>query len=208
MENNEINSLGQENIPNQLTGSEVDAVETEMMDTLLEASAFYAIVKGRLLAVNNWYEIADLPAASFSLYDHLGQEVNRAALEGDYIRIDIPGPGPTEGEGYDWVRIEKISEVSGADQELLTMQVRPAAHPSQPAESPAHFLDDSATATFQVKRLGLFIQVEHRGRNEVANTNTSSVTDNIRNTLVGWTAKLGLSYPQWKTLVSGLISRK
>lgn len=33
----------------------------------------------------------------------------------------------------------------------------------------------------------------------------SKSMDNVRNTLVGWGAKLGLSYPQWKSLVKGLL---
>ncbi|MGY0037116.1 hypothetical protein [Pedobacter sp. NJ-S-72] len=37
------------------------------------------------------------------------------------------------------------------------------------------------------------------------NTDTSHLTDHIRNTLVGWTAKIGLSYPQWKSLVKGIV---
>jgi len=34
----------------------------------------------------------------------------RRALEGDFIKVDIPGPGPGVGNGYDWVRIESIEE--------------------------------------------------------------------------------------------------
>jgi hypothetical protein len=40
----------------------------------------------------------------------------------------------------------------------------------------------------------------------VPNTDTSLITDNIRNTLVSWSAKIGLSYPQWKSLVKGIVN--
>ena len=207
MANNELNNLGHNQVPEQQSGSEMNAVATEMMDTLSQASAFYTLVKQRLLAVNSWYEFAELPAATFKLFDHSGAMADRAAQVGDYIRIDIPGPGTKAGEGYDWVIIEELTEEVNEDSELITMKVRPSAHPSDKADHPAHFLESIATATFQVKHMGIFVQVEQHGRNEVPNTHTTVISDNIRNTLVGWTAKLGLSYPQWKSLVEGLIKR-
>jgi hypothetical protein len=53
--------------------------------------------------------------------------------------------------------------------------------------------------------MGTIVTAEEHGRNEVPNTDTSSTIDNIRNTLVGWSARIGLSYPQWKSLVKGII---
>jgi hypothetical protein len=92
--------------------------------------------------------------------------------------------------------------------EVLSITARPASNPSTEDNSTAHFLTEEATSTFQVKRLGNAIFAEEHGRNEVANTATGSVLDNIRNTFVGLGAKIGFSYPQWKALVKGLLSNE
>ena len=45
-------------------------------------------------------------------------------------------------------------------------------------------------------------------RNEVANTtNNTSLIDKLRNAVVGTGAALGLSNPQWKSLVNGLLGK-
>ena len=72
-------------------------------------------------------------------------------------------------------------------------------------EDTAHFFKDAATSTFQVKRIANEVYAEVHGRNEVANTEANATTDKIRNTVVGWSAKLGLSFPQWKSLVTGIV---
>ncbi|MNL25317.1 hypothetical protein D3C87_1467950 [compost metagenome] len=88
------------------------------------------------------------------------------------------------------------------------MTVRPSANPLTDSQDTAHFLTNEATSTFQVKRVGNRIYAEEHGRNEVPNTDTKYTMDNIRNTFVGWGAKIGLSYPQWKSLVKGLLNTK
>ncbi len=64
--------------------------------------------------VNNWENISKgIIKAAFKLCDSYGNEVERLPQEGDYFKIDIPGPGSVDGEGYDWVKIENI--FTGAD---------------------------------------------------------------------------------------------
>ena len=46
------------------------------------------------------------------------------------------------------------------------------------------------------------------GRNEEANTAESDFFDGLRNMAVGYSAKMGLSFPQWKLLVEGIVSVK
>ena len=144
--------------------------------------------------------------SAFSLTDAQGNEVQRKATDGDHIKIDIPGPGTKTGKGYDWVVIEQIKEEVLDGAEVLSMTVRPAANPLNDDEHTAHFLSAEATSTFQVKRISNTIYAEEHGRNEVPNTDLEDTMDNIRNTFVGWGAKLGFSYPQWKGLVKGLLA--
>lgn len=208
MENNkEQNNLGETHVPAQYVGSEMNAVEKIELASEAEAVYFFSIVKERLLDVNRWTEVAGGGMSDFFLTDNAGNLVQRKATGGDYIRIDIPGPGPQSGGGYDWVTIEEIKLQVLDDAEVLSMTARPSANPTTGSEDTAHFLTDQATSTFQVKRIGRVIYAEEHGRNELSNTDTEIPLDNIRNTFVGWGAKIGFSYPQWKALVIGLLKK-
>jgi hypothetical protein len=192
-------------IPSQETGSEMNAVEKATFNSSAEAAEFYQVAKERLLDVNRWAKVSALPSSTFLLCDSSGAEVNRHVKEGDYFKIDIPGPGTSAGDGYDWVKVEHLQEeeVNGTD--IISIRVRPAANPNTPDQDTAHFFKDTATSTFQVKRIGREVFAEVHGRNEQPNTDTEHVTDNVRNTLVGSSAKIGFSFPQWKGLVAGLV---
>ncbi|NTE05621.1 hypothetical protein G6M26_20500 [Agrobacterium tumefaciens] len=191
-------------IPDQQEGSKIDVEESRNFETINDAIAFFDVACRRLLNINLWDEISGL--SSFQLFDEHGNEVHREGKEGDYIRIDIPGPGTKSGDGFDWVRIEEIIRHQDANEELLSIRVRPSVKPMAEGNSPAHFLKAEATSTFIVRRLQLRVQAEEHGRNEMANTDTTHILDNARNLLVGGAAKLGLSYPQWKLLVKGIMA--
>lgn len=192
-------------IPSQNQGNQMDVLEKVAFESSEQACEFYEIAKDRLLDVNHWAEVSDLPSATFRLCDSAGSEVDRLVKLGDYFRIDIPGPGNTAGEGFDWVKVEFINEeqVNGTD--IISIRVRPAANPNTSDPSVAHFFSDASTSTFQVKRIGKEVFAEVHGRNEEANTETGHMVDNARNSLVGLGAKMGISFPQWKGLVSGLV---
>jgi hypothetical protein len=205
MSNNDSNNLGKTHVPSQTIGSEINASSEETLSNLQEATSHYAVVKQRLLDVNKWFEYAMVPLSSFKLFDNTGRVVDRPAIEGDHIRIDIPGPGTKTGQGYDWVVVEHILEENDNDTSVISMTVRPCAHPLSDNQHTAHFLTDVASSTFQIKRSGLVVIAEQHGRNEMPNRDTDSTFDNLRNTVVGWSAKLGFAYPQWKSLVKGLV---
>lgn len=192
-------------IPKQQEGGQLDTVAKTEFPSPEEAKAFYQIAKSRLLNVSCWAEICKVPLSTFTLTDPNGHEVIREAEEADYLKINIPGPGTHTGDGFDWVRVEKVEEEITASSSVITIQTRPAANPAQQDPEIAHFFSQQATSTFQVKQSGNTVSAEEHGRNEVPNTDTSNLTDNIRNTLVGWTAKIGLSFPQWKSLVKGIV---
>ena len=199
--------VGNEYIPRQYTGNQLDAVEKLELVSEAEARCFFKVVKKRFLAVNQWAEIAQLPISTFKLTDETGDEISRLVHKGDFIKIDIPGPGNATGNGFDWVYIEELAEESTEETDFVVMRARPSANPQNTIPDTAHFLKDSATSTFQIKRIGKVIYAEEHGRNEQANWGTQKTIDNIRNTIVGWAAKLGLSYPQWKSLIKGWLRR-
>lgn len=200
-------AVGNEYIPTQYTGKQLDVVEKIELPSEVVAMSFFKLVKRRFLCVNQWGEIAQLPMSTFKLTDNSGDEISRLASKGDYIKIDIPGPGSSAGNGYDWVYVEELVEKEGEEVELVVMRVRPASNPQSQQSDVAHFLEDTATSTFQIKRIGNTVYAEEHARNENANTNTDQFVDNVRNAVIGLGAKLGLSYPQWKSLVIGLLRR-
>jgi len=195
-------------VPEQNEGGKMDITANITLDSTENARAFYQLAKQRLLAVYNWYEVCAVPVSTFMLTDPQGNEVKRSVQEGDYLKIDIPGPGTSTGDGFDWVRVENLQEESLNQTDTISMTVRPAANPLNENDDTAHFFKDTATSTFQVKRIGNEVYAEVHGRNELANTETDRMTDNIRNILVGWSAKIGLSAPQWKSLVTGLVKKQ
>lgn len=192
-------------IPQQYTGGKLDTTALVRFPDDTQAADFYEIAKQRLLMVSQWWEICEVPLSTFTLTDLSGKTLTRSAQIGDYIKINIPGPGTSAGEGYDWVVIEEIAEETSEDQKILSLRARPCANPVNSTDQTAHFFEPSASSTFQVRLQGKVVSAEEHGRNEVPNVHTENTLDNIRNTLVGWTAKLGLSYPQWKSLVKGLV---
>lgn len=197
--------IGQSEIPLQTQGSKMDTVEQIQCNSTVQAEQLYNLLRQRLLDINNWGVMAKLPLSSFKLFNATGRAADRQAQEGDFIRIDIPGPGTKTGKGYDWVIVESITEQQDADYAVSSLRVRPCPHPLNPDESIAHFLGPQATSTFHVKLSGNTISAEEHGRNEMVNIYTNHVLDNIRNAIVGLCAKVGFAYPQWKSLVTGML---
>src|SRR5690348_2844919 len=137
--NCEQNDPGAAQVPSQQTGSAMNAVEHVELSSEAEAIHFFQTVKERLLDVNRWTEIAG-DISNFFLTDAKGNLVQRKAIEGDHIKIDIPGPGTQTGGGYDWVTIEEIKLEVLDDAEVLSMTARPSSNPLTTNEDTAHFL--------------------------------------------------------------------
>ncbi|TCC88070.1 hypothetical protein EZ428_20325 [Pedobacter frigiditerrae] len=194
-------------IPKQEIGSEMDAVSSISFETLEEAITFYILAKQRLAAVSNWAKVCGTDATTFELLNALGSAPAELG-EGNLIKIDIPGPGTGVGSGYDWVKIEKIESGETLNEQYFGFRVRPCANPEKPTAGTAHFFKDTATSTFLIRLSQNTVYAEMHGRNEVPNTEDASFFDGLRNMTVGYTAKIGLSYPQWKLLVDGLVKQE
>lgn len=192
-------------IPVQRVGSKLDLHSIVVCNSLAEAGRFFEVVKNRLLNVNQWDEVCDLPSAVFRLINSENKEIVGLVQKDDYIRINIPGPGTRIGEGYDWVKVETVVSQQFNDGGIYSITVRPTHHPLRAFSETAHFFSSEATSTFMVKRVGATISAAVHGRNEMPNNRTVIFMDNLRNTLVGWGAKIGFSYPQWKALTAGLL---
>lgn len=197
-------------LPEKEEGSQKDIEAKKKADTVEEAKQLFEEAKNRLLQVNNWDKICGKASAKFQLTDENGQEVEGLPKVGYHFKIDIPAPGTKTGEGFDWVQVEAIEENEDKeeDSEFLVMRVRPSSNPLTASNDVAHFFSDKATSNFLILREKKVVTAAVLGRNEVPNTDsTTSLLDKLRNAFVGTGAVGGLSTPQWKSLVDGLLDK-
>lgn len=200
-----MNSI-QRRIPAQRKGAQSATTYTVKTDGIATAHYLFEKAKKNLLDVNNWQKIAGPSTAEFKVIGRKGDETNGLAEEGNYLRITIPAvPGSPAGEGYDWVRVEKIQKEKTAGYECITMQVRPSVPPFYNKQEVAHFFSKDATSTFFLERRRNRIKAAVYGRNEKPNTAPDNLIDKVRNTIIAVGAMLGFNKPQWKSLVKGWL---
>lgn len=194
-------------IPEQYKGEQSDVGQHIDASTPRQAHSNFVEASRRLLNINSWHDIAGPGSATFQLVDSSGAKLDRLAKPGDYMRIDIPGPGTAAGRGYDWVHIESIDDQPdpGSDHESIVIKVRPAPDPTTNDPDVAHFFADSATSTFMIQRDDLRVTASIHGRNEVPNTHVERVVDKVRNAVVGNAATSGIASLHWSLLAQGLL---
>src|SRR6187551_4092397 len=110
-------------IPRQQEGSKLDVDFVVRAQDEAEAHQLFMVATERLLNVNEWDRICGPLSAVFRLTDGHGNGIARSARPGDYFMIDVPGPGPAAGEGYDWVQVEALDDDRHSDghEESVTM---------------------------------------------------------------------------------------
>lgn len=192
------------NIPEQYRGKQLDIQEARGFVSQQEAEKAFLRIRIMLMDINRWDEVVGVASAQFIHTNYLGEAIEQVPREGDFIKIDIPGPGTINGEGFDWVRITEIDD--RPHEGFFQLTVHPCSAPmSEDRDQASHFFKDFASSSFVVKKAGLDVHVYYYGRNEEINLGSDNVIDNVRNGLVGMGAKIGFSYPQWKAFVSGLL---
>ena len=194
-------------IPDQQTGKAIDAESSIELKDKTEAHVFFVEVKERLQHVNGWKEYAGNLSASFQVVGNSGVEVQRKVKKGDYLKIDIPGPGSKSGKGFDWVRIEDVESFLGPDSERFGFRVRPTNNPQSNQLDTAHFYSQQSTSSFIVDRHGTKVTVSVHDRNTKPNTDADQDIDKIRDVVVGTAGTLSFSKIQWKKLTDGLLKK-
>ncbi len=194
-------------IPAQEEGTQVDIAGSIKASDSNEAKILYLQARDRLFDIANWSNISKGLSAEFVLTDQYGSPKKGIPAVHDHFRIDIPGPGTSAGEGFDWVRVEMVEDNKDPDTntEYTLIKVRPSEDPAK-QEGVAHFLQEKATSSFIVKREGNLITAAVHGRNEKPNTESKKLTDKIRNTVIGTAAVIGIAAIQWQKLVKGLLN--
>jgi len=195
-------------VPHQYTGKELTATASIEFNNEQEAVGFFQLATQRLLDVNNWQSTAEGLSATFQVTDNKGNEVERNVQKGDYLRIDIPGPGSKEGDGFDWVNVDDLKEMLENDIQSLGFRVRPSENPkSTDSQNTAHFYDSSASSNFIVQRVRNKVTALVIDKNLKPNLHAESVTDKLRDAAIGTTALLGVSKIQWQNLVDGIVKK-
>jgi hypothetical protein len=196
-------------IPTNYIGKSLDLEEYVTEFFFYEAASTFKRAYKRLLNPPIWHELAGTASASFKLVAKNDPNPHRLAQTGDYFRIDIPGPGPAAGGGYDWVRVDSIRENYDlfAD-ESFSITLKASQNPYSPETGTAHFFTESATSTFNVIRKGRIVKITYHGRNEVPNVKKVSMGDKLRNSVIASGALAGLSELQWGALIKGLLQKE
>jgi hypothetical protein len=195
-------------VPPHVSGVQTNTESFKEFETEQEAKDFYLIARERLLDINHWQDIAGKATASFQVTDRNGKALTREVQKGDHLKIDIPGPGSSSGEGYDWVKVEAVENNNTADSQWTAIRVRPATNPLNDNKDVAHFFSDETTSTFIVWQEGMKVTAAVYGRNEKPNTDTQASIDTIRNSAIAAGAISGFSKVQWKSLVNGLVAKE
>ncbi len=200
-------NLNPPEIPVQEEGKQADISETINASGSDEAKLLFLQARNRLFDIDHWSDISKGLSASFVLTDQYGRTKKGIPAVHDHFRIDIPGPGTSAGEGYDWVKVELVEDNidPDSDTEHTLIKVRPSADPAK-QEGVAHFLDEHATSSFIVKREGNLITAGVHGRNEKPNTKGKNLSGKIRNKVIGALAVAGVATIQWQKLVKGLLN--
>jgi hypothetical protein len=157
----------------------------------------------RLFSPSGWHRLAGVASAGFTHFNSPLEKVTRAVQAGDFLRIDIPGPGPSDGGDYDWVKVE----MAETDRRIYCgLLLRACANPFSDALNTAHFFTSDATSSFIIERSALTVTASYHGRNEIANKTQASPKDKLRNSLVAMGAMAGLSELQWTALLKSFIN--
>ena len=190
-------------IPENTVGKQSNFTHSVTLPAREEALDTFKRAYKRMLNPGIWHKLAGFASAEFHLMGNKGAELRRLAQVGDYFKIDIPGPGPAAGDGYDWVKvmvIENKANPSG-EEEIVGMQLRPCQNPQKAGKDTAHFFQGKASSTFLIVRKDNTVTASYHGRNEVSNTSTENALDNVRNSVVALGAAAGLSEAQWSALI-------
>lgn len=190
-------------VPEQRSGGFHDT-ETYMKFEKAQIPLQYETLKMRFFSVNDWKSYCGEAFAAFKLYAPNGSPVERDPQKGDFVRINIPGPGETEAKGYDWVEIVDICFYEDTHSESIAMTCRPSQNPTDKSSHIAHFYSSKATSTFMIQKYSTHLKAAVYGRNESPNYN-ANIIDIFRNLVVAIGGMLGIAKIQWRQLTNGLL---
>ncbi|CAN5358443.1 hypothetical protein BH09BAC2_BH09BAC2_21750 [soil metagenome] len=195
-------------IPSHSIGHHIDTEHSVSAKTREEALDIFKKAYKRLLNIHLWHRLGGKGTSEFRLIGAHGNQEHRLAQVNDFFKIDIPGPGPKAGNGYDWVVVDAIEDNSNSEgeNETFAMRVRPCKDPQSKTDDVAHFFTAEATSTFVIIRNDNTIKAGIYGRSEKPNTDVKNLIDKVRNAAIGAGAIAGGANIQWDQLVKGFLA--
>jgi hypothetical protein len=156
--------------------------------------------KERLFNVNGWSEIPGVANSNFELFSKDGKPLKKYQVEnGDFIKIDLPGPLP-----FYWVKVIDVKDE--ADSAEFTVQ--PTYDPTENDDKVVtdHFFRDQARSIFRIERNGNILVGMEIGLNEAINNNDAEAgVKGVVNTVVSEVGWAGLQKYQWQNLTDYLV---
>ena len=132
-----------------------------------------------------WHGLAGGLSASFSLESSVGNDAGRLAQINDYLQIDIPGPGPVAGNGYDWVKVENIAEHADPDaEESMSITLKSDPDRRQPGKGVAHFLRKGPAPLLLLQGKGIRLSPPIMAVRNCRMIKAHRFPDKVRNTIV------------------------
>lgn len=193
-------------VPEQYKGAYHDTESDRYFDNTNLLNQQFEFLKNRFCNINHWKDYCGKMSADYKLFDHNGSFIDRAPVEGDFMRIDIPGPGDPEAKGFDWVEIVKVdNRCYGDELERYLISCRPSKSPDTRNSHIVHFYSEESTSTLVISRGKNYIKIGIYGRNEVANFSKTGFLGKIRNFLISLGGFTKATKLQWKSLADGLL---
>lgn len=194
-------------VPEQKKGAFHDTESQKNFIVSELAAQQFGILKERFFSINHWKDYCGDLSSEFELYNSQGFPIDRVPEIGDFVRIDIPGPGDPEAKGYDWVEVVMVDNRCYNDElERYLISCRPSEPPGRNRNgNVAHFYSRESSSTFIISRGEDYIKVGVYGRNEIANLSDKGIFAKIRNFLVSLGGFSRLTKIQWKSLTDGLL---
>ena len=194
------------NIPAQLKGGSHNIVSMQCANSIGIAEAYFEQLQYRLKSVNEWDSFTEKVKAKFFLIDSKTAETTSELKVGNFIKIDIPGPGSPSGSGYDWTEIIEIQNgMENQDNPFFAFTLKPCPAPDSDVETVAHFYNKDSTNTFIVRRIGTCIYAEVHGRNQIENTSEGPILDIVRNKAIAIGSKFGFGSLNWIGFANALL---
>lgn len=194
--------------PNTSNDARLKSYHERVLPSIQDAEDCFQQLKLRLYNINEWKNYFQSPVPEFVLLDknaNLKKEIPEA---GDYVKIDLPGPGSVAGEGFDWVVIDRVYEENNPseDSRELHIRVRPSTNPENTGEETAHFYTEGSTSEFCGGRSGNVVYGWVMARGEEPNVKEATGwMDKLRNMVVGITARAGMSEIQWEQFIQSML---
>ena len=194
-------------IPKNKGGKENDLSVTAVFDRHEHAVNMFRQAAEKMLTPSIWHKLCGAFGARFELVDAKGKRLDRKAATGDHIKIDLPGPGPTAGDGYDRLKVVLVEYSNEGKEDRYTMTLKPVPSPLEDTRTVAHFFSGAASSTFVIHRIDNVVVASYHGRNEKPDITTDNAVDDLRNAAVATMAMAGISEMQWQSLINAFLSK-